>query len=310
MNLILHIGTHKTGSTSIQNFFYINRDLFMKEGLFYPKYKGSGTGHKNIAWLARKGHAERLSDELLLLIQSARDNGCENVLISAEGLEFVRNKMILSLFQVFDSVCVVVFIRSQDELLESEYNQHVKDYNHRFDNDIFHFYMYHDWDVRFDYFKLLDTYSDVFGQSNVCAYNYNKSLSSSIYELVYNKVLGSKSISPRFPDQGDKNVSISNMATIYISRVNKNLNLKLTQHNVAIDVASKYFESNDAVFLDQSYRRRLMKKYETLNHCVADRFGLEPIFNFNVNSKKKYVDYNADFDESIYNDILMKTGID
>ena len=48
MKLVLHIGTEKTGSTSIQAFLMKNRGAFLKEGFFYrfstlPPY---GTGNQ------------------------------------------------------------------------------------------------------------------------------------------------------------------------------------------------------------------------------------------------------------------------
>lgn len=34
--LILHIGTEKTGTTSIQKFLNLNKDELLNEGIFYP----------------------------------------------------------------------------------------------------------------------------------------------------------------------------------------------------------------------------------------------------------------------------------
>ena len=48
----LHIGTHKTGSTSIQRTLTICPDNLERHGFFYP-YRGRGAdfvAHHNIAW--------------------------------------------------------------------------------------------------------------------------------------------------------------------------------------------------------------------------------------------------------------------
>lgn len=51
--ILIHIGTHKTGTTSIQNFLAMNREyLFKHDGIYFPKTGtlGTNTGHHNIAW--------------------------------------------------------------------------------------------------------------------------------------------------------------------------------------------------------------------------------------------------------------------
>jgi hypothetical protein len=51
--ILIHIGTHKTGTTSIQNFLAMNREYLLKhDGIYFPKTGtlGTNTGHHNIAW--------------------------------------------------------------------------------------------------------------------------------------------------------------------------------------------------------------------------------------------------------------------
>jgi len=47
INLYIHIGLHKTGTTSIQNFLTLNENILSKKGYLYP-----ATG--------RKGQAQHL----------------------------------------------------------------------------------------------------------------------------------------------------------------------------------------------------------------------------------------------------------
>lgn len=51
--LVLHIGTHKTATTTLQDTFAANRALLAREGLIYPKI-GQATGHHGLVmeWLA------------------------------------------------------------------------------------------------------------------------------------------------------------------------------------------------------------------------------------------------------------------
>lgn len=36
MTFYLHIGTMKTGTSSIQDFLFVNRDILLKQGFLYP----------------------------------------------------------------------------------------------------------------------------------------------------------------------------------------------------------------------------------------------------------------------------------
>ena len=37
MELIIHIGTHKTGTSSLQTFLATNRSVLIKHGIYYPE---------------------------------------------------------------------------------------------------------------------------------------------------------------------------------------------------------------------------------------------------------------------------------
>lgn len=90
--ILVHIGTHKTGTTSIQNFLATNRADLKKVGIYFPR---SGTlcektGHHNIAWEI-SGH-KRFNKKLgtiedLLTELSAND--FKKVLVSSEDLEYL-----------------------------------------------------------------------------------------------------------------------------------------------------------------------------------------------------------------------------
>ena len=48
--IILHIGTHKTGSTTIQAGLKANRRMLLRYGIDYPQMGVVGQGHHNIAF--------------------------------------------------------------------------------------------------------------------------------------------------------------------------------------------------------------------------------------------------------------------
>lgn len=91
--LVLHIGTHKTGTTSIQRFLSANRKMLRKNQIFYP---GSDVGghfkqhyaHHRIAHALSGEVSQAQIDEVASYFDAVRENTRtdETVLISAEPL--------------------------------------------------------------------------------------------------------------------------------------------------------------------------------------------------------------------------------
>ncbi len=54
MRLILHIGWHKTGSTTIQEALKSNEGLLTSEGFYYPLEGLIKCAHHNLAWSLNK----------------------------------------------------------------------------------------------------------------------------------------------------------------------------------------------------------------------------------------------------------------
>ena len=135
--LYLHIGTAKTGTTSLQKFFAINRELLKKKGYDFPEmpFSFEDVGQKN-----RNGHFLTLFGEDdpedkwqqgFATIKEAFLKS-EKVIISDEQIWIVQVKD-----GFWESVCaeakrmgaalkVIVYLRRQDEIAESHWNQKVK----------------------------------------------------------------------------------------------------------------------------------------------------------------------------------------
>ncbi|WP_147277298.1 hypothetical protein [Rhodovulum sp. 12E13] len=144
LRLLLHIGTEKTGSTSLQYWCVVNAAALREHGIWYadaqgrPDHRGIAVYPKDMSepddgfWelglrspadLARfrEGLARRLAEE----VAAARARGCSTFVISSEHLhsrmittdEVGRLKGLLA--PLFDEVTVVAFIRPQIDLAVS-----------------------------------------------------------------------------------------------------------------------------------------------------------------------------------------------
>jgi hypothetical protein len=90
--IFVHIGTHKTGTTSIQNFMRRQARQLKRSGILVPRSGtlGRNGGHHNIAWEIRgdpllEPHAGGV-DDLIIELKAARENVA---VISSEDFEYL-----------------------------------------------------------------------------------------------------------------------------------------------------------------------------------------------------------------------------
>lgn len=141
MKIILHIGWHKTGTTSIQKFLFNNATkLINRHGIYYPNEGLFSFAHHNLAWALQERTAtpwgnvpltiEGFKNKLKTAVEVARLVGCNTIVFSSE--EFCTLQMneieILhdTLSGFFNAIKIVAYLRRQDLLIESSYNMAVK----------------------------------------------------------------------------------------------------------------------------------------------------------------------------------------
>lgn len=119
--LVLHIGTYKTGTTSIQNTLYKNANYLIENGINYLGHEG-GCSKKN----GRQTFHNTLDfDNLVSYLQSEKG---DVHIYSNECLwdsTTVRNKFISAVFKsrVYSNFLIMGYVRKQSEFIESFYKQ-------------------------------------------------------------------------------------------------------------------------------------------------------------------------------------------
>src|SRR5690606_30908736 len=95
MELYLHIGYHKTGSSFLQSLFATNRDWFESQGIYYPKgyrdkeaQSGLISPGNGIEFLTAMNNGDFEKAKLMVgqWKREADNRGCNRILISSEGL--------------------------------------------------------------------------------------------------------------------------------------------------------------------------------------------------------------------------------
>ena len=166
MQLVIHAGIHRTGTTSLQRFLAKNRAALAGQGIVYP---GEENNHQALAWALHRGQAD--AEAVLALVAEGRAVGARTMVLSGEDFAIHRTLGWLRAVAERVDTRAVFYLRRQDHWLMSWYNQHVKwPFNReksRMDPQAFlatvdDFY----W---LDYERLLGRWSAVLGEGRVAA---------------------------------------------------------------------------------------------------------------------------------------------
>lgn len=196
MPFVVHVGTHKTGTTAIQRFAAANRLELRNRGIWYPSYSEIGLfdhyAHHHLAFTIGEDKRTRLSESeaarFIDYIDKNRKRD-ETVLISAEplyrmtlGLEQkkhrwrsssaaywdARERFVAKLRTSFpfDDVQILICLRRQDNFARSVYQERVK--VTKFSNTFPTFL--HKERAIFDYLGQLDVFAKYFPSIKVVTF--------------------------------------------------------------------------------------------------------------------------------------------
>ena len=185
MKAFLHIGTEKTGTTTIQNFLAKNRKHLLEDGYLYPSSPGQ-TNHIKLAILAMKSskiqYIHKIFDlktpkqvtkfqsqfkknftrELSLAdFQTVilSNEHCSSQLILKEDIE--RLKTFLNNF--FEDIKIIIYLRRQDKYLASLYSTAIQ-CGH---SEPFNLPSKDTLQRRYNYYYILKEWESVFGKDNI-----------------------------------------------------------------------------------------------------------------------------------------------
>ncbi len=185
--LYLHIGWHKTGSTSIQHFLLKNKQkLINEEKIYYPDEGLLKSAHHLISWGFRnippssfrmgevpvQGADEIFND----ISNSAYQNNCNTVIVSSEdfcALQPDEIKQLVSVIQRhhFD-IKMIAYLRRQDQFFESAYNMQVKWWVTRYKLDFSDYLKSHNTII--DYTSAIEGWANALGAENIILRPFNQ----------------------------------------------------------------------------------------------------------------------------------------
>lgn len=162
--IVIHIGTHKTGTTSIQDALERNRSQLAARSIWYARTDREPlvhlAKHASLTRALIKG-GEDAKAELRLLLSEFEESKCQTLVLSAEGLCELNAKALAPLRDLssgFD-VRVVCFFRRPDYFVEALWNQYCREGREK--RRILAFSRAERVLARTRYAALLDTWSEV-----------------------------------------------------------------------------------------------------------------------------------------------------
>lgn len=311
----IHIGTWKTGSSTIQFNLHTVKNELEREGLFYLS-KGDkmvvddaiirnfrelnhdyilASRNKLISILERK----IAINPAMRFIASAEEfsgdpfSGFENCTDVAKNIYEITKDLNLD-------IRIIVYIRRQDDFVESLYTQSIHLGGHKtfdeflsdFNTEAFH------WD------NLLNSYADVFGKENIIVRRYHKSFLPENDSLIkeFGEILGSQ-VLKNFNKTNPRNRGISRDALEITRITNQYLNSEdqyLLRSIFQESNAKKPFESY--AYMDSQKRKSYLDLFSKSNENVCRRYfngTIDKLFPADVLDQNNYQPYIGLTSESV-----------
>jgi len=196
-NIYIHIGTHKTGSTSLQRWMLEHESFLNANGFIL--YKGDHKTHNHVElYLAAmrydrdsfgkqsmpevkfdESYTSAVSKQVQTFISKY---GNENLILSTEGLSLLRHrdeiqKLATILGSDYENIKIILYLRDKKDYLSS-YRLQLKKKERKASTDYWSALYVEDDTWLIDYEQLITAYGDVFGLNNIVVIDYDKEMES------------------------------------------------------------------------------------------------------------------------------------
>lgn len=137
--ILIHCGSYKTGTSSIQNFLHHHRDALIEHSILYPRAgmvtKSPEIGYRHSRFLYKRSHKNLLFHRLRSEI--ARQN-MQKVIFSSEIISDEKYQSTfdqwLEILRIFskesDNIKGVLYLRNRNEYMRSYYREFVRRHGH------------------------------------------------------------------------------------------------------------------------------------------------------------------------------------
>lgn len=273
MDLTLHIGPHKTGTTAVQIAFADKATALRKRGILYPKCNWIYPAQHRLAFAMNgkicpaSGDRPDLQTELDDLCHTLEKAHLPQVFLSSE--EFFASP-VKSIRQLKDrlpvnSTTIFAYPRRPDAFLVSSYNQKIKQVGNGFAAPIARFVK----DPRkiapeIDYLACISNWADVYGDDNIHlrSFEYGSPLNHLAAHLGVSDIVKNTSRNKSVPG-----------AVAEVMRLAKVQDMPHDQQQKLFSKASAVFADWPQFSIPDDDRLNIIRTFETDNDVLFARFG-------------------------------------
>lgn len=275
--LFVHIGAHKTATTTIQRALWENRALLNDCGILYPKTNHYHYAQHRIGFAIRgmrdpnRGDVPDICFELTELNDTISKSSASKVLISSESFFVAPARGIEMLKEAtsrFD-VVILAFVRRQDNYLLSIYNQKIKGVGNGFSKPLSHFVANpRSLDREISFYDNIMNWKGVFGSKAIRLFRYedHDPLDVVLQTLDFH--------SSRFRRPKPSNASVSWRAAELI-RWAKTLGLSKRKQSLIQKFAVNAFRPSGQSPLSMTRRKKIVAAFEDENEALFNYFGMK-----------------------------------
>ena len=284
MEIIIHIGRHKTGTTSIQHFLALNEDLLLNQyGIYYPDI-GRDPLMKYHHPLFRDWAENKKNLDLQLIneiIETAKRKYASRILLSSEILsrDSITESKWLQLKEAFkEKITIIVYLRRQDKYLQSMYAEEILHGLIKSKSTI------KDTKTNLDYFHFLAPICRTFTQNRIIVKSFDRAIKLGLYQDFVKNLgitlndefqLPPDNLNQSLPWRYLNIVRYANdypfMRRLFINTISMRLIVSLAK------IFPSFF--NTPLPLTEEQRQEILSRYEESNKMVARKyFGGEDLF--------------------------------
>ncbi len=123
MRYVLHIGTNKTGTSTLQDYFSTYRADLLARGIWYPKLGSFPHAQHDLAYAIKKKDFEAYGISPGAVSETAAPPGTTTALVSSEGFHTIRDVESVAAIFPPDRTEVVLYLREHVSYLASWYRE-------------------------------------------------------------------------------------------------------------------------------------------------------------------------------------------
>lgn len=290
--MILHIGTHKSGSTSLQNVLYKNSKTLLDYDVDYPQNLCIwDSAHHPLGWcmkndyqnIDREFNYDKSKGVIHHYLSQIKKSKAQTIVISTETLfvatDYKKLKSFYDLLTQEYDVSVIMYLRHQSNFLFSWYSELVTAWYGKITIPFANFLENPMYPVEYD--KVIDRWVEIFGSESVRVFSF-ESVASSSEGLVghfFNNFLPEVSFE-KLDMQGEfSRVSFSPEDIEKIREINK-LDLSEDSRQVAIrnlEKSNSREKSKEVIKVQEI----ISKKYQESNNRLLRKYGVDVIGFYN-----------------------------